>query len=112
MGCRWKAWTTAKTPEKAVRVGRQLTAALGNDDAALHVEPYPKTHGHVISFEVEVPAKSWSNAVVALIAAAQTVGRGWQLLGNIEEGLELLTNTASVGGVSMMSCELPREGRR
>ncbi len=108
----WKAWTTATTSEKALRVGRRLLATLGIKDAALHVEPYPKTNGHVLSFAVNVREESWSNAVVALISTAQSVGRGWQLFGRIDEELEMMTNESSVGGVDMLSCRIAREGVR
>jgi hypothetical protein len=112
MDCDWKAWTTATTSEKALRVGRRLLAALGIEDAALHVEPYPKTNGHVLSFTVNVREEGWSNAVVALISSAQSVGRGWQLFGRINEELEMMTNESSVGGVDMLSCRIAHDAGR
>src|SRR6266568_4842634 len=110
MDCHWKAWTTATTSDKALRVGRRLLETLGVTDAALHVEPYPKTNGHVLSFTVNVGEESWANAVVAVISNAQSVGRGWQLFGSIDEQLEIISNEASVGGFTMLSCTITRDG--
>jgi UDP-N-acetylmuramyl pentapeptide synthase len=112
MDCRWKAWTTATTPEKALRVGRRLLETLRVKDPALQIEPYPKTNGHVVSFTVNVGEESWANAVVAVISAAQTVGAGWQVHGRIAEELEIISNKPSVGGLTMLSCTITRDGVR
>jgi hypothetical protein len=108
MSCFWKAWTTATTPEKALGVGRRLLDALGVADAELQVVPYPKTDGHVLSFVVNTSDQAWAETVYAVLSAAQAVGRAWQVLGSIEDELEILSNEPSVGGLTMLTCSVTR----
>lgn len=112
----WKAWTTATTHEKALRVGRPLLEKLGGEETSLRIEPYPKTNGHILSFTVRFANLAWPDAVLALLSAAQSVGHGWTIRGRIDEELDLSTNGVSVAGVSMLSCRIdaPAEtqGRR
>ena len=108
MDCNWKAWTTAITAHKALRVGQRLLKALGATNVSVHVQPYPKTNGHVLSFSMNVGRQPWVNGVVTVISIAQKVAGGWQLFGNISEELEMISKRSTVTGVNMLSCSITR----
>jgi hypothetical protein len=62
------------------------------------LERYPKG-GFVLQFETSVAPAVWSEAVFDLLAAAQRLGRAWQLYGDIHMGVDAHTNEADVQGV-------------
>jgi hypothetical protein len=49
----WKVWTDARTEVKALRVFERFARNLGGEPLDRRLEPYPKTGGFVIRFEIE-----------------------------------------------------------
>lgn len=110
MDSHWKAWTPATTPLKARRVGRRLVAMLEADESSLQIEPYPKTHGHVLMFTAQFEQPTWAEAVIAVLRRARGAGYGWSIGGPIDHELHLHTNHISSVGITMLTCRLKRGG--
>ena len=104
----WTVFTDARTSDAAQRVGERALAALGLVDSHLAIEAYPKTGGHRITFEAEMESATWPEAIVRVLEQAQRVGRGWILHGSILRELDLLSNSASLSGVTMLLCQVAR----
>ena len=104
----WKLWATAATPEKARRVLRDVLRRMSAEAADVQVEPYPKIDGHVVRFSIELVEVDYADAVVAVLALGQRVGRGWTLSGFIGEELDMSTDSVSVTGAAMLSALLLR----
>lgn len=111
MESHWKAWTEARTADKARKVaGWALEAfARGGGRAALvGTERDDETDGHVLGFVVHVEAPTWSENVVSLLALAQGLGAGWNLSGSIRDELRIDTTRVSVPGVQLLLCVATR----
>jgi hypothetical protein len=83
----WRVFIESDREHGARRVLENVVAALGVEATDITLEPHHKG-GHVAVFQVKHPPASWAETVVAAIALAQRLGRGWQLLGSIEDDPE------------------------
>jgi hypothetical protein len=97
----WRIVVDAASDKGAHVLLRRTLKLLGAQVDATVVEPYHKG-GFVLRFEVPVVSAVWSEAVFDLLAAAQRLGRAWQLHGDIHEEVSAHTSEANVQGVRFL----------
>lgn len=79
----WRVWVTAKAEIAAQRVCNRVLQQLEKSVVNLSMEPYPKTGGFVLNFEVALKSGTWADSVIEVIALGQRIGRQWTLYGDI-----------------------------
>jgi len=104
----WRIFVDAGSDRNARVLLKRVGEALGIQPEAARVEPYHKG-GFVLVISAAVPAGSWPEVVVKLLAQAQELGRGWQLSGSILEELDAWSNLSSVAGVQSVHLLCQRE---
>ncbi len=102
----WKLWVTAKTEQTARRIYTRVTGRIAYPATLLTIEPYPKTEGFVVTFQVTLASQTWNDAVVEVIALGQRVAYGWFMTGSITDDPSATTNQISVAGVTMAEWRL------
>src|SRR5687767_3927503 len=102
----WRIWVDATTPQKATSRGKRLLAAIGVTAVEMAVSRYEKTGGHVVDFRFGIAGEGWAEAVLELLRFAEHAGRGWSISGPFDHEVQLLSNHASVAGVTMITCRL------
>ena len=105
----WKLWVTAKTEPAARRVYTRLIDRMAHPATVLAIEPYPKTDGFVVAFQVILASQGWNDAVVEVIALGQRVAYGWYMTGSIMDDPSATANQVSVAGATMVEWQLINE---
>lgn len=104
----WVAFSNASTMSKASVVFHRLGGGLPQQSAPIEIASYHKG-GYRAEFTQDFDARNWHEAVFRLIQSAQSIGNGWQILGKIENELDLWTNKVSVVGVTSLGVTMKRE---
>jgi hypothetical protein len=102
----WKLWVTAKTEPAARRVYSRLIDRMAHPASVLSIEPYPKTGGFIVAFQIILASQEWNDAVVEVIALGQRVAYGWYITGSILEDSSATSNKVSVAGATMVEWQL------
>lgn len=102
----WKLCVSTATEEEALRVFEAVRGKLGGEVRNAHAEPYPKTSGFLIRFEIDLGDVAWNDGVVEVIAAAQRIGRAWVLAGDVREDPSGWSDEPSVPGVRVIEWSL------
>jgi hypothetical protein len=108
----WRVFIESDRELGARRVLESVVATLDVESISVTLEAHLKS-GHVARFRVEHRPASWSETVVEVIALAQRLGRGWQLLGSVQDdpsgwlAVER-SGDCSVSGVSAAEWHLAR----
>ncbi|MBK7585542.1 MAG: hypothetical protein IPI67_35830 [Myxococcales bacterium] len=109
----WKLWVDCTTEASARTVAARVHALAFPMSPPVTVKPYERG-GFVVTW-AEPNSSGWNDAVVETIRAAQKIGAGWVLTGDILSAPEgVLSKNAgghiAVSGATMVSWLLLREG--
>ena len=104
----WKIWVDAKTREKVQRVLGRVYGKLGEDVFDQSIEPYWKTGGFVVSFEIDHGDKPWNECVVEVIERGQRVGYQWIFTGDVQRDPSGWSNNPNVSGIRSIEWNLFR----
>ncbi|APW61648.1 hypothetical protein [Paludisphaera borealis] len=102
----WKTWIEAKAERNALRVSERVRDALGGEAVDQRIEPYPKTSGFLVSFEVELGSEAWNDCVVEVIELGQRVGHEWILSGDVRDDPSGWSIKPSISGVKAIEWSL------
>ena len=92
----------AKNEQKAAKVLGWFTSAMGVEPLDVQTEKH-HTAGYDVRFTVRHDAASWSDLVLEVIAAGQSIGYGWELTGSILDHPSGSCNRFSLCGASFAS---------
>lgn len=95
----WKVWLDVKTRDKAQQILGRVYGILGEKVFLQSIEPYWKTGGFVVGFEMDHGDKSWNECVVEVIERGQRVGYQWIFTGDVRQDPSGWSNHPNVPGV-------------
>ena len=95
----WKLWVNTKSEDTAYTITNRVLKDAGIEALNITIEPYPKTEGLVLRFEVALTSGSWNDCVVEVIALGQRMAREWQLSGDVNVDISGWSTKAAVIGV-------------
>ena len=95
----WRTWVDAKTKDKSLRVFKEFRRYLGVEPQKQSIEPYTKTDGFVVDFEVELRSTAWSDCVCEVIEMGQRVGYDWTITGDVRYDPSGWSNKARISGI-------------
>jgi len=99
MKIEWVIFTDAKNIKNSEVVLGKVFKKLDAEPVNSHVEPYHKG-GHRCSFDTELNANNWADAVFLTIYSSQLIGRGWEISGSIDEEVNMWSNDSNISGVT------------
>lgn len=70
------------------------------------IEPYPKTGGQVLTFDIPLRAQDWNDGVVEILALGQRISYGWELAGDVLRDISGWSNASTVPGIVSMQWTL------
>ncbi|WP_290523234.1 hypothetical protein [Alcanivorax sp.] len=107
MKSHWKFWCDAKNEKNAGVVLSKLRNSFFLNVVDHTIDPYHKG-GYVISLVAAGRATTWNDHIVEVIAAGQTLGRGWTILGDINDQAEGWSNESNVSGITSVqwACDM------
>ncbi len=95
--------------ETALRVISNLNKIILSELESL--EPYHKGGMNCV-LRKDVEALNWETAVFSCLELAQSFGRSWELTGQIDEQVDLVSSEISVSGVNWAHLQLVRNQGR
>ena len=104
---RWKFHIEGKSENAARRAVNSIAQAFDTSSTEFEYKPYIKGGYEIILNRNSIDA-DWSQQILSLIEQAQSISNAWQLLGNIEESIELISNKISITGFVLAQVSVER----